>query len=201
MTTSTSTPIALAELLGLTGVGDPDPADPDALGPFVPDRADLQRAATRAEADRRPLDLGGLGEHPATVDLEPTTLAAALLATTTTLRVIIPLDVDRWEPYNATRSLATLAHVGPGRLAVRLTGGDEARRAEYASVLRALWTSFPREALVLDRAAGRYFDPTLVRHPDIDGPTWSVLGALTVPEPPGPFPVLGDAVTVWPVVS
>jgi alkanesulfonate monooxygenase SsuD/methylene tetrahydromethanopterin reductase-like flavin-dependent oxidoreductase (luciferase family) len=194
-------PIALAELLGLTGAGDPDPADPAAVGPFVPDRTDLLRAAARAESAHRPLDLGDLAGHPATADLEATTLAAALLTTTSTLRVIVPLDVDRWEPYNAARALATLAHAGPGRLAVRLTGGDEARRAGYASVLRALWTSFPREALVLDRAAGRYFDPTLVRHPDIDGPTWSVLGALTIPEPPGPFPVLGDAATAWPVAS
>ncbi|MEQ7735804.1 hypothetical protein ABQG64_05460, partial [Escherichia coli] len=55
--------------------------------------------------------------------------------------------------------------------------------AEYANVLRKLWESFPEEALIGDREAGRFADPQSLVPASFGGVVYSVAGALNVPLP------------------
>lgn len=67
-------------------------------------------------------------------------------------------------------------------------------RAEaFVEAVEALWDSWDDDAVVLDRAAGRYVDTSRIHHPNIAGPHLKVAGALTTPRPPQGHPVLVQA--------
>jgi hypothetical protein len=52
---------------------------------------------------------------------------------------------------------------------------------EYVEVLRALWESFPLQALVADKASGTFSHPELIRPIHFAGDTYRVAGPLSVP--------------------
>ncbi|WP_052852572.1 LLM class flavin-dependent oxidoreductase [Streptomyces avicenniae] len=145
----------------------------------------VREAAVRAErAGAHVLLLPGPDGQPSAT--EATTLAAALLRVTGTLRLAVPIDPARTAPYNAARVLASLAHLGPGRVLLARGGeGDAEGWAEYVAAVRALWDSFPADAILADRATGRYFDASRVPDTRFTGRRHRVLGALNLPTPPG----------------
>lgn len=179
-------PVELAELLG-------DSTSSAGQAPTWPALRDALRAAEARGVSTLLLPAPGPEAHP----FEATTVAAAALRATTALRVVVPLDPDRVAPYNAARVLGTLAYLGPDRVWVTPAGApdtppDAARWADWLAAVHALWTSFPRAAIVADRAAGRYFDASRVDRSGHHGPHHSVAGPLNLPTPPGAPP------RVWP---
>jgi alkanesulfonate monooxygenase SsuD/methylene tetrahydromethanopterin reductase-like flavin-dependent oxidoreductase (luciferase family) len=60
-----------------------------------------------------------------------------------------------------------------------------ARAAEFVEVTRRLWDSWPEDAIVGDRATGRWADSTRFVPADFHGRYYDVAGALPVPRPPG----------------
>lgn len=123
---------------------------------------------------------------------EPTTLAAAVLRETDHVSVVIPIDPGGAAPYHLARYVATLGYIAPDRILLEVTGrldlAERARGDELLRLVEALWGSWDREAIVADKEAGIYFDPSAVPDLDFVGEFFRVRGALNLPRPPGSFP-------------
>ncbi|UED86735.1 LLM class flavin-dependent oxidoreductase [Streptomyces profundus] len=155
----------------------------DDAPPAWPAIRDAVRAAERRGVRTLSLPAPAPDEPPAPV--EATTLAAAVLRATTELRVVVPLDPARVAPYNAARILATLAHLAPGRVLLA-DAGTGPEWADYRAAIDHLWHSFPPEAIIADRATGRYLDPAALPGGGYAGSHHRVGGPLNLPTPPGP---------------
>ncbi len=144
--------------------------------------------------------------------LEPFGLLSALSMVTTHLGLIGTLSTSYNEPYSAARRLATLDHLSHGRAGwnvVTSTSENEAhnfgrdshfgheeryqRAHEFVEVCKALWDSWDDDALVLDQASGRYFDPDKVHGLHHQGRFFKVAGPLTTARPPQGYPVIVQA--------
>ncbi len=143
---------------------------------------------------------------------EPTGYFGALAASTKRIGFIATYSTTFNEPFNLARKLASLDHLSRGRAGWNLVTSaldsaalnfgletlpehDEryARAAEFIEVVRALWTSQPRSAMVMDKESGVFIDHTQVHRIDHVGEYFRVRGPLTTPEPPQGWPVLSQA--------
>ncbi|MBM7279058.1 LLM class flavin-dependent oxidoreductase [Gordonia rubripertincta] len=184
---------------------------------FEPDfYLDLARAAEAAALDAVFLaDIPKLDaniEFNAAGRLDPLLTLATIAGGTERIGLIATASTTYSYPWQLARALSTLDHLSRGRAAwniVTTDSPDAARnfgldgnpdsalryeRAEaFVDAVEALWNSWDDDAVVLDRAAGRYVDPTRIHHPNIAGPHVKVAGALTTPRPPQGHPVLVQA--------
>ncbi len=64
------------------------------------------------------------------------------------------------------------------------------RATEFVAATEALWDSWDHDALVIDKASGRYLDNGKVRRIDYRGSYFQVMGALNSARPPQGYPVL-----------
>jgi alkanesulfonate monooxygenase SsuD/methylene tetrahydromethanopterin reductase-like flavin-dependent oxidoreductase (luciferase family) len=125
-------------------------------------------------------------------------LVASLIAHTTAIGLGAVYRLERAEPFNIARSLATLDRLALGRTAwvIELAPAgraDRAREAECIEVVRKLWDSWEDEAFVVDKERGLVADPHKVHRIDHAGTHFSVRGPLN-----GPRPTQGYPVTVLP---
>lgn len=135
--------------------------------------------------------------------LDPTLAMAAIARETSAIGLVTTISTMFGHPYHVARQLMSLHWLSRGRagwnIVTALQGNENfgldrmpentlryARAAEFAEVVRALWDSFPAEALLVDRAAGRFADPALVRAPEHAGEHFRIRGPLNVPAFPGP---------------
>lgn len=144
--------------------------------------------------------------------LEPTLLLASVAAATTHLGLVATASTSYNEPYNIARRFATLDHVSGGRAGWNVvTTADAgsarnfgktappdhaeryARADEFTQVVKALWDSWEDDALVGDRAAGRFIDTGKVQPIAHHGKFFSVQGPLNLPRAPQGHPVLFQA--------
>jgi FMN-dependent oxidoreductase (nitrilotriacetate monooxygenase family) len=156
--------------------------------------------------------LTGTGEFRPPGQLEPLTLLTALSQATSRIGLIATVSSTYNEPYNLARRLASVDHVSAGRAGwniVTSAGVEEAanfglldrpdhaarydRADEFLAVAKALWDSWEAEAVVADKAAGRYADPELLHRLDHHGKHFSVAGPLNVVRPPQGYPLLVQA--------
>ncbi|SDU27487.1 LLM class flavin-dependent oxidoreductase [Gordonia westfalica] len=144
--------------------------------------------------------------------LDPLLTLATIAGGTERIGLIATASTTYSYPWQLARALSTLDHLSRGRAAwniVTTDSPDAARnfglngnpdaalryeRAEaFIEAVEALWDSWDDDAVVLDRAGGRYVDPTRIHHPNIAGPHAKVASALTTPRPPQGHPVLVQA--------
>ncbi len=144
--------------------------------------------------------------------LEPTVLLAAVAAATTHIGVIGTASTSYNEPYNIARRFATLDHVSGGRAgwnivttadvaSARNFGLDKvpdhaaryARADDFTQVVKSLWNSWEDEALVADKATGRFIDDSRVHPIAHRGSYCQVHGPLNLPRTPQGQPVLVQA--------
>ncbi|ATD71049.1 MULTISPECIES: LLM class flavin-dependent oxidoreductase [Gordonia] len=144
--------------------------------------------------------------------LDPLLTLATVAGGTERIGLIATASTTYSYPWQLARALSTLDHLSRGRAAwniVTTDSPDAARnfglngnpdaalryeRAEaFVEAVEALWDSWDDDAVVLDRAAGWYVDPSRIHHPNIAGPHLKVAGALTTPRPPQGHPVLVQA--------
>ncbi len=135
--------------------------------------------------------------------LDPTLLMAALVRETSRIGLITTISTTFGHPFTAARHLMSLHWMSKGRagwnIVTALQGNENFglpempssvarydRAEEFTEVVRRLWSSFPAEALLVDRAAGRYADTDLLLPIDHQGAQFSVAGPLNLPEYPGP---------------
>src|SRR5262249_43126393 len=115
-------------------------------------------------------------------------------------------------PYHIAREFATLDHISGGRAAwnmVTSMNDGEAqnfgvaahlshdarydRADEFMEVAFKLWDSWDADALVLDRAAGIYADPSKVHYVNHKGAWFQARGPLNIPRSPQGRPLIIQA--------
>ena len=144
--------------------------------------------------------------------LEPVSALSAIAAMTTHLGLIGSVSTGYSEPYNLARQLGTLDHLSGGRAGWNIvtTAGDAAARnfsldkqpthaerydraAEFVDVCRKLWLGWEVDAVLADKATGRYSDLAKIHAPEHRGRYFSVDGPLNFRRPPQGTPILAQA--------
>jgi FMN-dependent oxidoreductase (nitrilotriacetate monooxygenase family) len=178
-----------------------------------------QDLAQRAEAARfdsiflaDQLALGEDAAQAARTWLEPITVLAAVAVATSRIGLIATASTTYTEPFNLARQFASLDHISNGRVAwnivtswlataARNFGGTGqvshaeryARGEEFMAVVKALWDSWADDAVVDERASGRYARPDRIRPINHKGDYYQVAGPLNMPRCPQGRPVLVQA--------
>lgn len=143
---------------------------------------------------------------------EPVSLLSALATRTRHIGLVGTVSTSYNQPYAVARAFASLDHLSGGRsgwnLVTSTTDAEAwnfsrdvqdrhadryARAGEFVDVVRGLWKSYEEDALVLDRAGGRYFDPSKIHALDHAGRFYSVRGPLNVARSPQGHPVVVQA--------
>ena len=177
---------------------------------------DLARKAEAAKFDSIFLaDQLALGEDAAQAArtwLEPITVLAALAVSTSRIGLIATCSTTYTEPFNLARQFASIDHISNGRAGWNIVTswlataarnfGDTgqvshedryARAEEFMTVVNGLWDSWGEDAVLDDRAAGRYARPDRIRPINHRGQFYRVAGPLNMPRCPQGRPVLVQA--------
>jgi FMN-dependent oxidoreductase (nitrilotriacetate monooxygenase family) len=152
--------------------------------------------------------------HDLDVVGRPNTLAilAALAGVTDHIGLVGTLQTTFNEPVELAKQLATLDHLTGGRAGWNVVTSSDAfhganfrrggflepadrytRAAEFVDVARELWDSWRTDAVVADRAAGRFAARSRIRDVDHHGPQFDVSGTFPVPRSPQGHPVVVQA--------
>ncbi|MGI4945814.1 MAG: LLM class flavin-dependent oxidoreductase [Janthinobacterium lividum] len=146
------------------------------------------------------------------VKLEPTSVALVMALATTQLGVGATYSTTYYEPFHVARLFATLDLMTHGRFAwniVTSLNNSEAlnfgreehlehdlrydRADEFMEVVMGHWGSWDEDALIVDKASGRFADATKVHRLEHKGEWFSSRGPLTVPRSSQGHPVLLQA--------
>jgi len=172
-------------------------------------------------AERGTFDAVFLADTPSFADrpefrpyqaLEPTIVLATVAARTERIGLIATASTTYNDPYNLARRFASLDLASGGRAgwnavttadpsASRNFGADDVtahrdryeRAAEFSDVVKALWGSWDEDALVADKATGRFIDVARVRPVNHSGRHFKIRGPLNVPRSPQGWPVIVQA--------
>jgi FMN-dependent oxidoreductase (nitrilotriacetate monooxygenase family) len=158
------------------------------------------------------LALGDDAAQAARTWLEPVTVLAAVAAATTKIGMIATCSTTYTEPFNLARQFGSLDHISDGRVGWNIVtswlataaanyGGSGqishadryARAEEYLAVVMALWDSWAQDAVIDDRANGRYARPDRIRRIDHNDQHYQVAGPLNLPRTPQGRPVFVQA--------
>lgn len=200
---------------------------PDSVPRASTDIAHWQRLAQVAE--RGKLDSIFFADVPALMSsparrpaetLDPVLLLTAIAAVTERIGLIATSSTTFNEPYNLARSFASLDQISGGRAGwnVVTTGSEDAalnfnlealptpedryRRAhEFLEATLGLWGSWEDDAIVADKVAGVYADPSKVHALDHAGEFFTVRGPLNVPRSPQGSPVVVQAGSSGPGIA
>ncbi|RWR12648.1 LLM class flavin-dependent oxidoreductase [Paenirhodobacter populi] len=143
---------------------------------------------------------------------EPLTILSALAAVTDHIGLVGTLTVSYAEPFNVARQFASLDQLSGGRAGWNVVTSwlegsarnysrekhyDHATRyrlaAEHLDVVQGLWDSWEDDALVHDKASGRFFDPDKLHRLDHRGDFFQVEGPLNIARSPQGQPVIFQA--------
>ena len=144
--------------------------------------------------------------------LEPVTTLAALATVTSKIGLIATCSTTYTEPFNLARQFASLDHISNGRVgwnivttwlaaaagnfsgAGPLPHQDRYDRAEeYMRVVKGLWDGWADDAVLDDRASGRYAREGAIRALNHAGEHYHVAGPLNIPRGPQGRPVFVQA--------
>lgn len=158
-------------------------------------------------------------DHRATVEhgvravkLDPTVILTVMAMATSKLGLGATYSTTYYEPYHVARHFATLDLMSRGRVAwniVTSLNDSEAanfgrmehlehdlrydRADEFMEVVMGHWDTWADDALIGDRANGRFADPAKVQRLDYQGDYFRSRGPLTVPRSQQGHPVLLQA--------
>ncbi len=146
------------------------------------------------------------------VKLEPTAVALTMAMATTRLGLGATYSTTYYEPFHVARVFATLDLMTKGRSAwniVTSLNNSEAlnfgatehlehdlrydRADEFMEVVMGHWGSWDDDALIVDKATGRFAHADKVHRLDHRGPFFNSRGPFTVPRSPQGHPVLLQA--------
>lgn len=152
------------------------------------------------------------GEQGRSGGFEPLTLLGAIAASTTRIGLVATVSTSFSEPFNVARMLASLDHLGGGRVGWNVVTSQSdraaqnfgqrrleahaeryARAAEHVDVVRGLWDSWEPDALTLDRVGGVVADIGRIHDLDHRGQYFEVRGPLNISRPPQGHPVIFQA--------
>src|SRR5215475_6376096 len=152
------------------------------------------------------------GDHPSFLNrFEPLTLLAALAMGTRHIGLGATVSTSFSEPYHVARMFASLDHLSGGRAAWNVVTSSNAQTAlnfgtdlpahdlryamatEFVEVVRGLWDTWDADAMVADKATGRFLDATKVRALNHTGRFYTVKGPLNIARPPQGHPIIIQA--------
>jgi FMN-dependent oxidoreductase (nitrilotriacetate monooxygenase family) len=159
------------------------------------------------------------GSHKASLEhgamlpmLDPMVILSMMAGVTRNLGLGCTMSSTHIAPYHLARTLSTLDLLSKGRVAwnvVTSSSASEARnfsadplpdresrydRAdEVLEACHALWDGWDSDALLMDKASGRFADGTKVRAPHYRGKWVNTKGPMTVPPSPQGHPVIMQA--------
>ncbi|PZW46813.1 FMN-dependent oxidoreductase (nitrilotriacetate monooxygenase family) [Humitalea rosea] len=155
---------------------------------------------------------GALSQSAQTAELEPLTLLSALSAVTSRIGLVSTASTTYNEPFHIARKFASLDHISGGRAGWNIvTSWSDAearnfnreehveyatryeRAAEFVEVVKGLWDSWEEDALCMDKASGRFFDPAKLHALNHVGKHFRVQGPLSVKRTPQGRPILVQA--------
>lgn len=165
---------------------------------------DLARQAEAAKLDFlfRPdslfLDPEVLRHTPGFSSLDPTLLMATLTQQTQRIGLVTTASTTFNQPYQVARQIQSLHWLSHGRAGwnivtaldghenfgeVAMPGADQRydKAQEFTDVVQALWRSYPRDALLVDRATGQYVDTHRIQPIHHQGDFFRVKGPLNTP--------------------
>ncbi|MDQ0224081.1 LLM class flavin-dependent oxidoreductase [Metabacillus niabensis] len=151
-------------------------------------------------------------EHTVTVRPDPLILLAAISAVTTKIGLTATVSTTYNEPFHVARKFASLDHLSGGRAAWNVvTSGQNAealnfnrnehlkhglryeRAEEFVDVVKKLWDSWEDDAIIVDKKAGRFAEPSKVHEVNHNGDWFTVKGPLNVSRPLQGHPVIVQA--------
>jgi FMN-dependent oxidoreductase (nitrilotriacetate monooxygenase family) len=157
----------------------------------------------------------GVGEDVANAPrtwLEPITTLAALAGATSRIGLIATCSTTYTEPFNLARQFASIDHLSNGRVGWNIVttwlasasgnyGGQGPlshaeryeRAEEYMRVVNGLWDSWSDDAVLDDRASGRYARADGLRALNHAGRYYQVTAPLNLPRGPQGRPVFVQA--------
>ncbi len=153
------------------------------------------------------------GDHPSFLcRFEPTTLISVLSASTSHIGLGATVSTSFNEPYNVARIFASIDHISQGRAAWNVVTSSQPRAAlnfsrerhmehelryevanEFVDVVKGLWDCWDDDAIVADKATGRYIDAAKVRPLDHQGRFFQVKGPVNIARCPQGHPVIIQA--------
>jgi FMN-dependent oxidoreductase (nitrilotriacetate monooxygenase family) len=158
------------------------------------------------------LALGDDAAQAARTWLEPITVLAAVAAVTSRVGLIATASTTYTEPFNLARQFGSVDHISNGRAgwnivtswlataasnyggSSQVSHGDRyAQAEEFMTVVTGLWDSWAEDAVLDDRAGGRYAREDRIRPIDHVGERYQVAGPLNLPRTPQGRPVLVQA--------
>ncbi|KAB0677523.1 LLM class flavin-dependent oxidoreductase [Aureimonas leprariae] len=150
--------------------------------------------------------------HVAKGGLEPITILAAIAGATSRVGLIATASTTYTEPYNLARQFASLDHISNGRVGWNIVtswvqgagpnfGYDAQiehaeryeRATEFVEIAEKLWDSWADDAVLDDRANGRFADTGRIRKIGHRGRWKSVAGPLNISRSPQGRPVFVQA--------
>jgi FMN-dependent oxidoreductase (nitrilotriacetate monooxygenase family) len=146
------------------------------------------------------------------VKMDPTPILMAMAMATSHLGLGATYSTTYYQPYHVARLFATMDLMTGGRVAwniVTSLNDSEAanfghvqhlehdlrydRADEFLEVVRQLWNTWDRDALVMDKSTGTFADPAKVHRTEHTGKFFDVNGTFTVPQSRQGQPVLLQA--------
>lgn len=159
-------------------------------------------------ADVLAINPEGIGATPE-IRMDATTMMATLTALTSKVGLVSTVSTTYNHPFNVARKFSTIDHLSGGRAAWNVVtsahqneaenfgldrhmehGDRYAQSEEFVHITNALWDSWDDDALLFDRAGGRFLDDTKVRPVNHEGRYYRVKGPLNIPRSPQGRPVL-----------
>lgn len=148
-------------------------------------------------------------DEPSASPFEATTLLAALATVTEKIGLVASASTLAHQPYNLARRFASLDIISHGCIGWNATlkqnpreaanfsrpegfsDDDFRRRAEeYIGIVQGLWRGWDPDALLFDKAGGRFHDADRMHVLDHKGEFFAVRGPLNVARSPQDTPVL-----------
>ena len=143
---------------------------------------------------------------------EPLTLLAALAVSTDRIGLAATVSTSYYEPYNVARLFSSIEHLSGGRACWNVVTSDHQetgynynreglaphaeryeRAREFVEVAFGLWDGWEKDALLLDREDGVYFDADKLHTLNHKGKHFQVRGPLNIARSPQGRPVIAQA--------
>lgn len=173
------------------------------------DIASFVRQLEAAGLDMIVLADGVPGNGGSRSPFEATTLLAALATVTSRIGLVAATSTVAHQPYNLARRFASLDIISHGRVGWNATLAQDPREAanfsrpegfspddfrrraeEFIGIVQGLWNGWDADALLFDKAGGRFHDPEKMHMLDHKGEFFSVRGPLNVARSPQDTPLL-----------